>query len=338
MQMSLFDYSDRLKQLDKNKDPLVLLNSLIPWEEFRPVLDEVRIKNRKSKAGRPPFDVVLMFKILILQSLYNLSDDTLEFQIFDPLSFMRFLSLGINDKVPDSKTIWLFRKQLEEAELLEKIFTQFDKHIRSNGFEARSGQIIDASFIHVPIQRNSREENKQIKEGKNPTDRAKPKALQKDVDARWTKKNGVSHFGYKNHISIDAKHKFIRKFEITPASTHDSQVFESLFDTSNTNRDIYADSAYRSEEHDTLLNEKGYRNKIQRGAYRGTPLKKNEVKGNKTRSKIRSRVEHVFGVQAMMAKDRIIRGVGIVRIQTKVALRNIGYNMMRFSVLVNMSS
>jgi transposase, IS5 family len=338
MQMSLFDYSDRLKKLDKNKDPLVLLDSLIPWEEFRPLLEEVRIKNRKSKAGRPPFDVVLMFKILILQSLYNLSDDTLEFQILDRLSFMRFLSLGINDKVPDSKTIWLFRKQLEEAELLEKIFTQFDKHIRSNGFEARSGQIIDASFIHVPIQRNSRDENKLIKEDETLIEWTEKKAQQKDVDARWTKKNGVSHYGYKNHISIDAKYKFIRTFEITAASTHDSQVFESLFDPNNSNRDMYADSAYRSEEHDTLLIEKGYRNKLQRRAYKGRPLKKNEIKGNKTRSKVRSRVEHVFGVQAMMAKDRVIRGVGIVRIQTKVALRNIGYNMMRFSVLANSSS
>ena len=333
MQMSLFDYSGRLEELNKNKDPLVLLNSLIPWEEFRSPLEKIRVKKRKSNAGRRPFDVVLMFKILMLQSLYNLSDDTLEFQILDRLSFMRFLSLGINDKVPDSKTIWLFRKQLEEAEILETIFTQFDKHISSNGFEARSGQIIDASFIHVPIQRNSREENKQIKEGKSPEDWPEKKAQQKDVDARWTKKNGVNHYGYKNHICIDAKYKFIRTFETTPASTHDSQVFESLFDVNNCNRDIYADSAYRSEEHDELLGERGYRNKIQRRAYKGRPLKKNEIKGNKTRSKVRSRVEHIFGVQAMMAKDRIIRGVGIVAIQTKVALRNIGYNMMRFSVL-----
>ncbi len=337
MQMSLFDYSDRLEELDKNKDPLVLLESLIPWEEFRPLLAVVRSQNRKSKAGRRPYDVILMFKILILQSLYNLSDDTLEFQILDRLSFMRFLSLGINDKVPDSKTIWLFRKQLEEADLLGKIFTEFDKYIRNNGFEARSGQIIDASFVHVPIQRNSRDENKQIKEGETPSDWSEPKSQQKDIDARWTKKNGVNHYGYKNHISIDAKYKFIRTFEITPASTHDSQVFETLFDDSNSSRDIYADSAYRSKEHDVMLADRGYRNKMQRRAYRGRPMKKNEIKGNKTRSKVRSRVEHVFGVQAMMAKDRVIRGVGIIRIQTKVALRNIGYNMMRFSVLANAS-
>jgi transposase, IS5 family len=335
MQMSLFDYSDRLQKLDKNKDPLILLDSLIPWEEFRTLLEEVRIKPRKNGAGRRPFDVVLMFKILILQSLYNLADDALEFQILDRLSFMRFLSIGINGKVPDSKTIWLFRKQLEEAKILEVIFTQFDNYIRSNGFKARSGQIIDASFIHVPIQRNNREENKEIKEGKSHKEWSSNKVLQKDVDARWTKKNGVSHYGYKNHISIDAKYKFIRTFEITPASTHDSQVFESLFDPSNSNRDIYADSAYRSKEHNILLTEKGYRNKVQRRAYKGKPLKKNEIKGNKTRSRVRSRVEHVFGVQAMMAKDRIIRGIGIARIQTKVALRNIGYNMMRFSVLAN---
>jgi len=333
MQMSLFDYSDRLQELDRNKDPLVLLDSLIPWDEFRSKLETVRSKNRKSKAGRPPFDVVLMFKILIIQSLYNLADDALEFQILDRLSFMRFLSLGINDKVPDSKTIWLFRKQLEEANILEDIFTLFDVHIRSNGFEARSGQIIDASFVHVPIQRNRRDENKLVKEGEAPSDWSENKARQKDIDARWTRKNNVNHYGYKNHISIDAKHKFIRKFEITPASTHDSQVFKSLFDSHNSSREIYADSAYRSDEYDTLLKKEGYRNKIQRRAYRGRPLKKNEIKGNKTRSKVRSRVEHVFGVQAMMAKDRIIRGIGLKAIQTKVALRNIGYNMMRFSKL-----
>lgn len=333
MQMSLFDYSDRLKELDRNKDPLVLLESLIPWNEFRSKLEKVRTKSRKSKAGRPPFDVVLMFKILIIQSLYNLADDALEFQILDRLSFMRFLSLGINDKVPDSKTIWLFRKQLEEADILDEIFKQFDTYIRSNGFEARSGQIIDASFIHVPIQRNSRDENQLIKEGNTPSDWTENKVPQKDTDARWTRKNGVNHYGYKNHISIDAKYKFIRKFEITPASTHDSQVFEILFDPNNRSREIYADSAYRSAEHDTLLEEKGYRNRVQRRAYRGKPLKKNEIRGNKTRSKVRSRVEHVFGVQAMMAKDRVIRGIGLVRIQTKVALRNIGYNMMRFSML-----
>ncbi len=331
--MSLFDYSDRLEELDRNKDPLVLLESLIPWNEFRSKLEQVRNKNRKSKAGRPPFDAVLMFKILIIQSLYNLADDALEFQILDRLSFMRFLSLGINDKVPDSKTIWLFRKQLEEADVLDEIFKQFDIHIRSNGFEARSGQIVDASFIHVPIQRNSRDENKQIKESETPSDWADNKAHQKDIDARWTRKNGVNHYGYKNHISIDAKYKFIRRFEITPASTHDSQVFETLFDLNNRSREIYADSAYRSEEHDALLEAKGYRNKIQRRAYRGKPLKKNEIKGNKTRSKVRSRVEHVFGVQAMMAKDRVIRGIGLATIQTKVALRNIAYNMMRFSTL-----
>ena len=174
-----------------------------------------------------------------------------------------------------------------------------------------------------------------VREGDTPSDWAENKARQKDVDARWTRKNNVNHYGYKNHISIDAKHKFIRKFEITPASTHDSQVFESLFDLHNSSREIYADSAYRSDEHDTLLKKEGYRNKIQRRAYRGRPLKKNEIKGNKTRSKVRSRVEHVFGVQAMMAKDRIIRGVGLTAIQTKVTLRNIGYNMMRFSTLAN---
>ena len=123
----LFDLEFRMRKIDSNGDPLKRLNELVDWELFRPVLQQIRNKKRKSRAGRKPFDVVLMFKILILQSLYNLSDDATEAQILDRLSFMRFLGLSIGDRVPDAKTIWLFREELKTAGIFSELFHEFDK-------------------------------------------------------------------------------------------------------------------------------------------------------------------------------------------------------------------
>ena len=244
MQAGLFDWQTRFEQLDNGGDPLVKLNAVVDWELFRKDLEAVRDKERKSNAGRKPFDVILMFKILILQSLYNLSDDQLEFQIRDRLSFMRFLDLSLGDTIPDAKTIWLFREQLTEAELIKTIFDRFDRFLRDNGCTAKKGQIVDASIVAAPRQRNSRDENKQIKDGQVPEDWTDNKKRQKDTDARWTQKNGKNHYGYKNHIEVDVEHKLIREYEVTPASTHDSQVFEDLLDEANTSRDVWGDSAY----------------------------------------------------------------------------------------------
>lgn len=333
MQAGLFDWETRFEQLDTGGDPLVKLNEVVDWELFRKDLEAVRDKDRKSNAGRKPFDVILMFKILILQSLYNLSDDQLEFQIRDRLSFMRFLGLGLGDTVPDAKTIWLFREQLTEAELIKTIFDRFDGFLRDNGFTAKKGQIVDASIVAAPRQRNSRDENKQIKEGQTPEDWTDNKKRQKDTDARWTQKNGKNHYGYKNHIEVDVEHKLIREYEVTPASTHDSQVFEELLDEANTSRDVWADSAYGGQAHRELLSERGFRGHLQRKGCRHKKLTEREKHGNYTRSKTRCRVEHIFGVQAQRAGCLIVRTIGLLRAKVKIGLRNLAYNIDRYSLL-----
>ncbi len=334
MQTGLFNWHDRFQKLDKNGDPLFKLNKIIDWDIFRPALETIRDKSRKTNAGAKPYDVVLMFKILIIQSLYNLSDDGVEYQILDRISFMRFLNLKLGDRVPDAKTIWLFREQITNADLAEPLFKQFDKFLRENGFSANKGQIIDASIVKAPIQRNSREENKKIKEGEIPNGWSVTKKRQKDVDAKWVKKNGKSHYGYKNHISIDVKNKLIRNYDVTDAAVHDSNVFDNLLDESNSSRDVYADSAYRSEESIERLKKNGYREHLQRKGCRHQKLTEWEKRGNRTRSKKRSRVEHVFGVQAMMAGDLILRTIGIVRAKVKIGLRNLAYNINRYKALL----
>jgi IS5 family transposase len=197
---------------------------------------------------------------------------------------------------------------------------------------AKKGQIVDASLIPAPIQRNKREENSKIKEGDIPDDWSETKRRQKDTDARWTQKNGKSHYGYKNHIEIDNDKKLIRKYQVTDASVHDSNVFEELLDPSNSNKDVWADSVYRSQEKETALKKKGYRSKVQRKGYKNKPLTDWEKQGNRTRSKVRSRVEHIFGAQSNLRK-KAVRSIGLVRVAGEIGMMNLVYNMRRFCFL-----
>lgn len=154
-QMGFFDLSDRYASLDAKKDPLVEINAVVPWDEFRPLLERVWRKpdeERKSRAGRRPFDTVLMFKALVLSALYNLSDDQIEYQVRDRLSFMRFLGLGLGDRVPDAKTVWLYREALAQAGKVEEVFALFDGHLARRGYIARGGQILDGERVTPPVR------------------------------------------------------------------------------------------------------------------------------------------------------------------------------------------
>jgi transposase len=186
-QPGFFDIHERTAKLTEMGDPLVALKGLIDWEAFRPFLNRVYEKPRKNNAGAKPIDVVLMFKILVLQQLHNLSDDRIEYQIRDRLSFMRFLGLQLESRVPDAKTIWLFRERLKDLNLVEELFEKFHEQLAAQGYVAKAGQMIDATFVEAPRQRNNREENATIKSGKIPQEwyQNPNKLRQKDTDARW---------------------------------------------------------------------------------------------------------------------------------------------------------
>ncbi len=329
-QRSFFDLENRLQSVSQMGDPLERLAAAIPWECFRPLLVQVHEKERKSNAGRKPLDVVLMFKVLILQTLYNLADAQVEYQIRDRLSFARFLGLGIEDEVPDATTVWRFRERLKELDLMGVLFDRFGDYLAAEGYQAKQGQIVDASLVPVPIQRNSREENRRIKAGEVPEDWSPAKRAQKDVEARWTKKRGKSTFGYKNHIDVDAAHKLIRTFEVTPAQVHDSQVFDDLIDPDNEDPEVWADSAYRSEETEAVLEDGGYASHICEKGQAGKPLSAEQQATNRQRSKIRARVEHVFGFQQNSLGGKLIRTIGLARARVKIGLRNLTYNLMRY--------
>jgi IS5 family transposase len=342
-QPGLFDTFSAYGRLDKCTDPLLRLNKAIDWELFRPQLSGIR---RNRDVGRKAFDVLMMFKILVLQSLYNLADDAMEYMIRDRLSFMRFLEISLTDKIPDAKTIWKFREQLTEAKLIRSLFDKFEEYLKGNGFEAKEGQLIDATIIETPVQHNSREENEQIKAGEKPEEWSKAKASQKDTDARWTKKGNKSYYGYKDHINADAEHKIIRQYEVTPANVHDSQVFEEIVELPKAELaeeraegeeaerpKVYADSAYSSEKIVSYVEGNGMEARICSKGTRGKALAAEEKAKNREKSGIRCRVEHIFGSMYQKARDHIMRSIGIGRAKTQIGLRNLAYNMTRYSYL-----
>ena len=332
MMPGLFDEQVLLRKLDQMGDPLARLDSIVDWQPFLPIIENALGRENPPAAGRKPYPTLLMLKILIFQSLHNLGNEDTERELLKNLLARRFVGLSGAQFGPDFTTIWRFKEALTRAGVIDALHEAFHKQLDEMGFRASKGQIVDASIVPAPKQRNSREENEAIKGGNPPADWSEAKRRQKDVDARWTKKNEQSHFGYKNHIAVDVKHKFIRAWKVTAANVHDSQVFEEIL-AQNTSRDVYADSAYLSEASRERLTVLGYRPHIQRKGQKNHPLSAWEKQGNRTRSRIRSRVEHVFGAQLQRAGTLVVRCIGQARASVQIGLRNLAYNMDRLGFL-----
>ena len=333
----LFDEEFKLSKISKAGDALEKLNKYINWELFRKPLENA-LKNEEKdeqKGGRPAYDLLLLFKILILQRMYNLSDHQTEYQINDRLSFMRFLGLTLSDTVPDEKTIWLFREKLSRNGLIDRLYETFQKQLMKEGVLAQNGSIVDASFVDVPKQRNSRDENHDIKNGKPPEsfEENPAKKRQKDLDARWVTKHNEKHYGYKNHIKIDKGSKLITAYTVTDAAVHDSQVLEKLLTDDDAHHDLFGDSAYSGDPIAKNLKQRTIRNRINEKGYRGNPLTEVQRERNRNKSRTRARVEHVFGFIESVFKGSFIRSIGIIRARVMIGLTNLCYNLRRYMVL-----
>ncbi len=333
-----FSEEHRLNKLSKQGDPLERLDKVIDWEYFRPIVEKVANKDKMVNSGPKPYDPLLMFKILILQRYYNLGDAQIEYQILDRLTFCRFLGLSLHDHVPDEKTVWNFRNRLISKGLEKELFDAFSRLLKEHGLIAQEGKIIDASFVEAPRQRNSREENKQIKEGNPPEqwNKNQHKKRQKDVDARWTKKNNESHYGYKDHAKVDNKHKFIDTYAATDASVHDSQVLDELLEETDEGQDLWADSAYTGEEQENTIKKYKVNNKVHEKGYKNRPLSESQKSSNKEKSKTRARVEHVFGFMEQSMNKLSVRSIGMERAAGFVGLVNMVYNLFRYEQVVRL--
>lgn len=348
-QPGFFDADERLEALSAAGDPLERLATVVDFEVFRTELEASLARSDRAKGGRPPYDAVLMFKILVLQVLYGLSDDEAEFQILDRRSFGRFLGLDDGDKVPDAKTIWLFREQLTQAGAVQRLFGRFDAVLNDRGYFAMGGQIVDATIVEARRPRLSASEKTTIKGGGVPAHWSKAKRAQMDREGRWTLKRGrkkpvpddsaraateivVPAFGYKNHIGIDRRFGLIRTFSVTHAAAHDGGQLASLLDPDNLASGVWADTAYRSAANIALLDRRGFTPQFQRAKPRGKPMPAHVARGNANRGRVRARVEHVFAEQKRRL-GLIIRSIGLARAKTGITLANLAYNMRRLAWL-----
>ena len=355
VQLGIFDVNDRLARLSEIGDQLEAFGRVVDFEVFRPDLTAaLNYRSGGAQGGRPAFDVVMMFKVLVIQTVNNLSDDRAEFLINDRLSFMRFLGLELTGRVPDAKTIWLFREKLTKAGVIQTLFTRFDEALRAQGYVAAGGQIVDASLVRAPKQCHTQEEKAQLRQGEIPPSwqNHPAKLRQKDRDARWKVKYGkakaaapgsglrrklvdiaVPVFGYQNHIAIDRAYGLIRGWQATDAGQHEtSQLRRGLLDTANNAPEIWADQGYRSQENERWLAAHGFASRIHLRKPQGKPWPEAWQAANRERSPIRARVEHVFAVQ----KDKMalfIRTIGLPRAKLKIGLANLAYNIQRLIYL-----
>ncbi len=337
---TLFDEQNSLELLSEIGNPLEMISHVIDFEMFRPTLENKLLNtNKKNNAGAKPFDVVLMFKILILQRYYGLGDKQIEYQIIDRISFKNFLSLETGDKIPDEKTVWAFRESLTNLGLVDDLFNQFKNYLESKELIFNEGQLVDASFTIAPRQRNTREENEKIKKGEgDDLWNDKPhKKCHKDIDARWTKKNNEMFYGYKNHAKVDTKSKFINTYAVTDASVHDSQALEDLLNEKDEGQPLHADSAYTGEEQENTIEKYKMKNKVHEKGYRNAPLTAEQKTTNNEKSKTRARVEHVFGFMEQSMNGLFIRSVGIVRATGIIGLINLTYNLFRYEQTVRLA-
>ena len=326
----------QLDRLSKLGDPLERINAAIDWEIFRPVITKRIRKDNYHLGGRPPTDEILMFKMSLLQDWNNTGDDNTEYLVNCRLDWQRFLGMELGEKSPDAKTLWLFKEKLGTYGMKE-LFDLFNTKLHDMGVVKREGSLVDATFVEVPRQRNSRDENKTIKEGKTPKDWQHPdnsaKLAQKDVDARWTKKGSETFYGYKDHIKADNKTKIIVDFSVTAANVHDINEFEGIIDA--TDKEAWLDSAYASAEHIARIkeafphiilhiNEKGTRNH---------PLTDEQKASNRQKSKIRARIEHIFGYISRFMGGIYIRTIGITRAKREITGINLAYNIRRIAFL-----
>lgn len=323
----LFAYEAHERKVEALGDPLQRIDSHIDFEALAARIDQIAPRPDSGLGGRPPYPTETMVRILVLKRLYNLSDEQMEFQLLDRLSYQKFCGLREVSNIPDRTTIWTFENRIGSAGA-QALFEGVTAQLLRQGFIARGGQLIDATLVPAPKQHINKEDKKITDQQAMPTDWNAAKRRQKDIDASWSKKHGTSHFGYKLSVNVDNKYKFIRALKTDTASVHDSQHFKGVVNKNNTNRDVFADRGYPSAESSAWLEEQGLRNRIQAKGNKHKALSSRAKARNKTIAKTRARVEHVFAsIQQMGGK--FIRTIGRARADFGMTMMARCYNIKR---------
>ena len=313
--------------------PLLRVGKIVRWEQCEAeVLAAALPAQPKGPGGRPRFAPLLMFKVLVLQSLHGLADDAVSFQITDRHSFRACLGLTPGDAVPDGQTIADFRAALTAAGSFARLFEGFLLHLQQrHGLAlAQAGVIVDATFVAVPRPRNTRAQNAPSKAGEIPPAFAADATWRahKDTDARWAMKDFQPSYGDKNHGQVDVADKLILAAQVTAAHVHERRIFTGLVQAGD--HRVHADRADQSAGNDADLAAKGVTGHRNLQGTKTRPLDEGQKAANRARSKVRRRVEHVFAQRRGSMRALWPRCLGRVRHTAGIQLANLVYHMMRF--------
>ena len=338
----LFDLENRCASLSEAGDPLERLDAVIDWEIFRPIPERIDAKERKSAAGRKPTWRILMFKMLILQRLHNLSDERLQFQVTDRLSFMRFLGLELSGDVPDARTVWAFREALKVHWLVEPLFGRLNQALADLGVELKSGQIIDA-----PPSSPSRSSATGAKTTPSSNRMPSPStgARPRPSSRRKGHRRALDQERRAEPLWVQEPHQHRPRHQTHRGARHharpcprDSQVLDAVLRPQGEGgKEVWgADSAYRSDEQEQSLKGSRHESRIHERAYRNTPLSEAQELSNTEKSRVRARVEHVFGHMENSMGGIFLKTIGAARAKVGVGLMNLTYNLKRIETLIRL--
>jgi IS5 family transposase len=272
-----------------------------------------------------------MVRFLVLNRLHNLLDEKAEFKLLDLLSFQRVYGLATAVNIPNRTTVWNFENRIGAIGALA-LFDSLNAQSLGQGYQARSGQIIDATLVPAPMQHFSLGERALIGERAMPADWELAKRRQKDTDATRTKKHGRSYFGSKLSVNADRRYELFRKIQTDTARLLDGQHFEAVLDQANTSSDVYSDRGYASQARESDLRASGYRPQIQRRGTSKRKLSKCQQRRNHRTAKVRARVGHVFAAITQMS-GKLIRTIGQVRADFGMTMMALCYNIKCLSYL-----
>lgn len=310
----------RRKKTSRAVGTLEAVGKLVDWEALVKIVEPLD-KTREGRGGRPPVPFEVKLKMLFLQHTFNLSDEELEDQMIDRLSFQQFAGLGYDEEIPDFTTFWKFKEKLAKAGLTQKIFEEIVGQIDAQGLILKKGTIIDATLIRSanrPLTKENRE-------------KAKP-SRQIDTDAAGAVKHRKKYYGYKGHIGMDAGSKIIRKCDLTPANVPDLDRMHEMM--SGDEQSVWADKGYRLRRDKEAARKMGVYYGVLDRAARATPLTKRQKRRNRGKSAVRRSVEHVFGYMRKKLKVTVLGARNRIRNALRFEMWCTVYNVLRASFLL----
>ena len=299
---------------------------LVDWQAVEGLLRGLR----SGVMGPPGYPALALFKALLLQQFYGLSDPQLEEALADRLSFRDFLGLSLTDGVPDHSTIWRFREQLAKSGLTERAFALITGQIERSGFVLKRGTLIDASLVRAAVNAPAPPTTPQPPDADGrPASKLVKNPL--DPDATWTKKEGKYFFGYKGHVAMDERSRIVRRAVFTPANVNDTVPADQLI--CGDEKTVYADKAYDSNARRARLKALGIRDGIARRSSRWHPTRPSIIRRNALISRARAPIEPLFALLKNVHRFARARYRGLARNAGAFYLAVTAMNLRRWSML-----